>query len=141
MKLASTALPRKPMPSINGEKEAKDNRFSRPNSLVIPRSLVKGKPLSPEEKQIFREVMEDLFGTRGASLFDESLNVLGKVPLSELESTIKSLNGGVYALALDGVIDIDLVRLAERLNIIHLIGTGSKIKETQRVNIITEDKL
>ena len=142
MKLSSTSVPRKPIPSsIDGEKEVRDSRFSRPNNQVAPRSLIKGKPLSPEEKQIFREVMEDLFGTRGASLFDESLNVLGKVPLSELESTIKSLNGGVYALALDGVIDIDLVRLAERLNITHLVGTGSKIKETQKVNIITEDKL
>ena len=142
-KLSSSIPIRKPV-SVN-EKEPRDNnRYSRmpPTSQLTPRpALVRGKPLSPEEKKIFREVMEDLFGTRGASLFDENLNVLGKVPLSELESTIKSLNGGVYAMALDGVIDIDLVRLAERLNITHMVGTGSKIKETSKVNIITEDKL
>ncbi len=97
--------------------------------------------LSMEEKKIFKETMEDLFGTRGACIFDSKLNVLGKVPLSELATTIKSLNGGVYALALDGAVDVDLVRLAEKINVNHLIGSSSKMKEPSRVNIWTEDKL
>lgn len=106
-----------------------------------PKPVFKEKKLSADEKKIFKETLEDLFGTRGACIFDQKLNVLGKVPLSELPSTIKSLNGGVYALALDGTIDIDLVRTAEKLGVTHLIGTGSKVKETSRINIVTDDQL
>ena len=97
--------------------------------------------LTAEEKKIFKQTLEDLFGTRGACIFDQKLNVLGKVPLSELGSTIKSLNGGIYALALDGPVDIDLVKTAERLGITHLVGTGNRVKEASRVNIVTDDKL
>ena len=101
----------------------------------------KSVSVSAEEKGKFKSTLDDLFGTRGACIFDDKLNILGKVPLSELPSTIKSLNGGVYALVLDGTIDLDLVKTAERFNITHLVGTNSKVKENQRVNILTDDKL
>lgn len=107
-----------------------------PRKILTPK-----KKLTDEEKKIFKETLEDLFGTRGACIFDQKLNVLGKVPLSELTSTIKSLNGGVYALALDGAIDIDLVRVAEKLGVTHLIGTSTRVKETPRVNILTDEEL
>jgi 5S rRNA maturation endonuclease (ribonuclease M5) len=97
--------------------------------------------LTAEEKRIFKETMEDLFGTRGACIFDSKMTILGKVPLSELGSTLKSLNGGIYALALDGSVDIDLVRLAERLGITYVVGTNSKVKDTQKVNVLTDEKL
>jgi hypothetical protein len=102
---------------------------------------VKKKSLSTEEKKKFKETLEDLFGTRGACIFDEKLNILGKVPLSELTSTVKSLKSGVYAVVMDGTIDVDLVKTAEKLEIIHLVGTGTKVKDTQKVNVLTDDKL
>ncbi|MBI4983385.1 DNA primase [Candidatus Woesearchaeota archaeon] len=96
---------------------------------------------SPEERKIYKQTLEDLFGTRGACIFDDKLNVLGKVPLSELTSTIKSLNGGIHAIVLDGTIDIDLVRIAEKLGVQHIVATGTKVKEAGRVNILMDDKL
>ena len=108
------------------------------NSVRVP---PRSKTLSSEEKKIFKETMENLFGTRGAWIFNKELKVLGKVPLSELSSTIKSLNGGIYALALDGDIDSDLVGLAEKLDIFHVIGTGLKTKESTKVNLLTDEKL
>lgn len=109
-----------------------------PRSVTVPGGE---KKLSPEERKVFKHTLEDLFGTRGACLFDEKLNILGKVPLSELATTIKSLNGGVYALILDGTIDIDLVRMAEKLGIVYLVGTSSKVKEASRVNVLTDERL
>ncbi len=100
-----------------------------------------GKRLSADEKRIFKQTLENLFGTRGACIFDQKLNVLGKVPLSELATTIKSLNGGVYALALDGSVDIELLKTAERLGIIYVIGTSSRVKEPSKVQVLTEEKL
>ncbi|MEK6950530.1 MAG: DNA primase DnaG [Nanoarchaeota archaeon] len=105
---------------------------------VAPRA--DGK-LNPEEKRILKQTMEDLFGTRGACLFDQKLNVLGKVPLSELASTIKSLEGGVYALALDGIVDGEMVKVVEKAGISYLIATGSRLREPTKVIVLTEDKL
>jgi DNA primase len=115
----------------------------RPQRFVKPQTngAAKGKILSVDEKKVFKQTLEDLFGTRGACIFDQKLNILGKVPLSELSSTIKSLNGGVYALALDGSIDLDLLKTAERLGITHLVGTNSKVNGTPKINVVTEDKL
>ncbi|MBI4980879.1 DNA primase [Candidatus Woesearchaeota archaeon] len=100
-----------------------------------------GSRLTPEEKKLFKQTLEDLFGTRGACIFDERLNVMGKVPLSELTSTIKSLSGGVHALVLDGAIDLELARVAEKLGVAHIVATSTKIKEAGRVDIVTDEKL
>lgn len=144
---SSRSESRMPLPVMNG------NSPSRPSMPLIreigrepsrestPASAAKDKKLTPEEKKIFKQTMEDLFGTRGACLFDQKLTILGKVPYTELTTTIKSLNGGIYALVMDGTIDIDLVRLAEKLNITYLVGTNSKVKESSRVAVLTEDKL
>ena len=121
--------------------ESRNGRFQRTStaSRPAPRPVSK-KPLSAEEKKIFKQTLEDLFGTRGACIFDQALNVLGKVPLTELTSTIKSLNGGIYALVLDGEVDVELARLAEKLSVKHIIGTKSAVKEA-RVNVLTDAQL
>lgn len=97
--------------------------------------------ISADERKIFKSTLEDLFGTRGACIFDQNLTVLGKVPLTELSSTIKSLNGGIYALALDGSVDIDLLRLCEKLGVTYLVATSSKVKEASKVTIVTDEQL
>jgi DNA primase len=113
-------------------------RFSRSQNGA--RRPTRAKSLAPEEKKILKQTMEDLFGTRGACIFDPQLKVLGKVPLSELASTIKSLSTGMYALALDGSVEPELVSAAEKLGIAHIVGTSSRVKAA-RMNILTDDKL
>lgn len=85
------------------------------------------KPLEQSEKNTFKKMLEDLIGTRGAYLLDNKLNILGKVPLSELSSTLKSLNTGIYAIVFDGVIDPELVEIAEANDIKQLIGMDTKV--------------
>lgn len=133
-------------PSSRPTVNSRQPRFSRPpigNSRPSGGSSPRpgGTALTPEEKSVFKGVMDDLLGTRGACIFDQGLNILGKVPLSELSSTVQSLNGGIYAIALDGVVDQDLVRLAERVGITHVVGTGSQVKEMSRVSVLTDESL
>lgn len=123
-----------PLPQLRNQQQSMPAREEPPQ-------VRDGKQLSPNEKRIFKQTLENLFGTRGACIFDQKLNVLGKVPLSELATTIKSLNGGVYALALDGSIDLELLKTAERLGISYLIATSSTAKEPSKVNVLTEEKL
>ncbi len=114
---------------------------SRPREMVKEPVVVKKAGLSDEEKKLFKATLEDMFGTRGACIFDPKLSILGKVPLSELPSTVKSLNGGVYAIALDGAVETELVKLAEKINVTYLVGSSSKHKEPTKIQILTEDKL
>jgi len=98
------------------------------------------KRLKEDEKQNFSEMLEDLIGTRGAYVLDDGLNILGKVPVSELQSTIKSLRTGIYAIVLDGVIDKELVSTAERAYIKFLVAMETKAK-SNRLTIVTGDDL
>ena len=96
-------------------------------SQAAPAAQAPAVDASPGEKTRFREMMEELIGTKGAYLLDSKLTILGKVPLSELATTIKSLNSGIYAVVLDGSIDTELASLAERANVRHLIGMDSNV--------------
>ncbi|MBT5342204.1 DNA primase [Candidatus Woesearchaeota archaeon] len=125
----------------NNQSRKPESRFQKSASAPARPPMRKSVSVTAEEKGKFKATLDDLFGTRGACIFDDKLNILGKVPLSELPSTVKSLNGGVYALVLDGAVDLDLVKTAEKFGITHLIGTSTKVKESQRVNILTDAKL
>jgi len=99
------------------------------------------RKLTAEEKQTFNTMLEDLIGTRGAYVLDDKLNILGKVPISELQSTIKSLRSGICAVVLDGIVDKELLSIAERARINFIVAMESKAKSTGRVQIITGDDL
>ncbi|HIH31081.1 TPA: DNA primase [Candidatus Woesearchaeota archaeon] len=98
------------------------------------------KKPTQNELEFFNDTMEDLIGTRAAFMIDEKLNVLGKIPVSELISTIRSLSSGVYAIMLDDVIDQELLNSAERANVMFLVAMDTKVKSS-RLTIITADEL
>jgi len=98
--------------------------------------------ISADEKKTFKDMLEDLIGTRGAYVLDTKLNILGKVPITELQTTIKSLKSGVNAIVFDGSIDRDLVRTAERTTVKYIVAMDSKIKPTDtRIAILTSNDL
>jgi DNA primase len=97
--------------------------------------------LTGQEKKTIKDMLEDLIGTRGAYILDDKMNILGKVPNSELQTTIQSLNTGIYAIVFDGVIDSSLVNQAEKSKIKFLIGMDSKVKASNSCAILIADKL
>jgi DNA primase len=97
--------------------------------------------LSTEQKSKFKSMLEDLIGTRGAYLLDEKLTILGKVPISELSTTIRSLNSGIYAIVFDGLVDKPLFEIAEKVNVSYLVAMDSKISSSGRVSILTVNDL
>ncbi len=110
----------------------------RPYQAAAPRRVA----VSESEKKAFKEMLEDLIGTKGAYILDNKLNILGKVPITELESTIKSLGSGIYAVVLDGSVDKPLIGVAERTSVKHIIGSDSKVKPQEtRINILTVNQL
>ena len=93
-------------------------------------AVVKVAKLSDAEKKVFIDMLNDLVGTRGAYILDQKLSILGKVPLTEIEAAIKSL-GSVNAVVFDGVIEKELVMLAERSGVKYLVAMDSKVKPAE----------
>ena len=120
-------------------------RFFRPQARPVFERKPAAKPamsISLEHKKKFKELLENLIGTRGAQVLDQKLSTLGKVPVSELQSTIKSLNNTAYAVIFDGIIDKDTARAAESTNVKFLVGMDSKVRPNEsRVNVLTVGEL
>ena len=93
-------------------------------------------PISDDEKAAYGKMLENLVGTRGAFLLDNKMNVLGKVPTSELATTIRSLKQGIHAIVFDGVADENLVRVAEQANIKHIVAMDANT-ESRLAMVIT----
>ena len=90
-----------------------------------------------KDSDIFRDMLNDLIGTRGAYILDQNSNILGKVPISEISSTIRSLNG-IYAIIFDGTINKDLVVVAERAGVKYVVGMKSLVNSNDsKVGILT----
>jgi DNA primase len=105
-----------------------------------PAAPATGGKLNPEEKKRFGSMLENLVGTRGAYLLDNKMNVLGKVPFTELGSTLKTLNSGVYAVVFDGAADQDIADVATKAGVKHIVAMDSKVKDAA-VNVVTAGEL
>ena len=97
--------------------------------------------ISVEEKSAFKSMLEELIGTRGAEILDNKLSVLGKVPISEIQTALKSINNA-HAVVFDGSIERDVVKAAEESNVRFLVGMDSKVRPNEtRVNLLTVNDL
>lgn len=123
---------RKPAPTQ--QQRPPEARASAPTAGASP-------GITEQERTAFREMSEDLIGTRGAYIVDEKFTILGKVPVSELATTLKNLNS-VHAVVLDGAIDRDMVRVAEQSNVHYLVAMESRVRPGEtRIRLINAAQL
>jgi len=73
-----------------------------------------------DKLQRFREVLEDLTGTRAACFLDESLEILGRVPIKEMFSAMRELDAEV--IVLDGDVDQKLINQCASNGVKYVIG-------------------
>lgn len=124
----------------NNNRDNRDNRRQNNNKKDMRNSKPVGgeqkkKTLSDYEKGAFLESIQELLGTKGASLLDSNANVLGKVPIKELSTTLKSLKGSVYAITLDGSIDDDLASICDDAKVRFAIGMNVSSSGNYRVSL------
>jgi len=91
---------------------------------------------SSKQKEGFKKMLDDLVGTRAACILDDKNQVLGKVPITELENTIKTLDNP-YAIIFDGKADANLNFLAKKKGVKFLVGME---KEELRTSVCVMDK-
>ncbi len=128
-----------PRPSLRqkSEKEYQQRKTER-TTMRQPLPQLSRIRITEEEKSKFKEMLEDLIGTRGAYILDNKLNILGKVPVTELAATIKSLNNGVYAIVFDGTVEKDIAESADYARVKYVVAMQNKIKPgTSRTTILT----
>ena len=100
------------------------------------------KKTSGEDLKKFKGMLEDLIGTRGAYILDDKFNILGKVPFTELATTLKSLSSGVFAIVFDGAIEKTLTTIAEKIGVTYLVAMDSKVKNTEtKLTLLTVNDL
>jgi len=97
-------------------------------------------PIPKKHLKLIKNYAEDLIGTRGAFVLDESLNVLGRVPVKELPDTLENITDGIYAIIMDGVVDTHLARLAESRGVRYLIAKDIKA-QSRRVRLMPFERI
>ena len=122
------------------------HNISRPASVrpaPPQRPVAASVSLNPDEKDKFKRMLENLIGTRGAYILDDKLNVLGKVPFTELATTLKSLNAGIYAVVFDGSADRQIIEVASRAGVKHIVAMNSAVSnaDARGINVVTVSDL
>ena len=122
----------------SSSKSSSKSRSSKKSSSKTNKS----KEVSKEEKEILKDVLEDLVGTRGAYLLDDDLNILGKVPTRELITTLNGLDEeGVYAVVFDGDIRDNIVSVAEGMDLKYVVGMKNNVKKSSKVVLLSSKDL
>ena len=126
---------------INEIKSVLSDRRTLPTRPMPVRRYQKRSTLTQLQKNKFKEMLDDVMGTRGAYLLDEGLNVLGKVPLIELNPTLRNLST-VNAIIFDGTVNETLLSIAEKSKVNYLVGMSSRINNSNgKVEILTPKEL
>ncbi|MCW1296112.1 MAG: DNA primase DnaG [Candidatus Parvarchaeota archaeon] len=91
--------------------------------------------LDPEKQKEFKRMLEELIGTKGAYILDKNMNILGKVPLKELRTTIRNLDN-VDVIIMDGQIIPDFLRQCEEIGVSYIVAMRSNLF-SKKLTIIT----
>jgi len=129
----------------NNQKDNRDNKDKnkmRKPIINARREKNDEKELSSEDKKILKERIEDLLGSKAAYILDRNLAILGKLPISELTSTLKDIKDEIYAVVLDGAIDKDLSEALDKasVNMVVAMNKDNSIKNRRGI-IISYDEL
>lgn len=117
-----------------GERRYTERRDRRDNEEKSPSFR-----LPKEQAAALKDMADELVGTRGAFVLDEAMNVLGKVPGTELIDTLENMSD-VYAVILDGTADSKLAKTAEDKHIKIIVAKDSSAGRT-RVKIVSASEL
>lgn len=118
------------------ERTDRHERSDRYENRQYQKKVVVGN----DKKKVFKGLLDDLTGTNGAYVLDEGLQILGKVPISELKSSLGELEAA-FAVVLDGEVDKSLVESSKSTKLKYIVGMSSKIKGQRGIIVLTPEEL
>lgn len=92
--------------------------------------------MNDNEKMMFQSIFGEMIGTKGACLIDSKLNIIQKVPGGEIIPVLNAMRGRVYALIIDGIATLSIIRTAERVGCKHLVARNFASCQT-RINLVS----
>jgi len=118
--------PRTEKPRMERPRDMRKDMGRRPRGAFRTPSRMSRPPdrrpmLKPKERELFKKTLGELVGTRAACIFDENCELLGKVPVTELANTLKTMENP-YAVVFDGKVDSRLNDVAKFRGVRFLIG-------------------
>lgn len=96
----------------------------------------------PEEmdertKNFLSSLLDDLIGTRAAYLIDKDLQIISKIPITEVSDIVADY-GNVFAIVFDGKVTQQIVDLAKQRNIHYIVAMGFREDvDTKGVRVLT----
>ncbi|MDI6825923.1 MAG: DNA primase DnaG [Candidatus Aenigmarchaeota archaeon] len=99
------------------------------------------RDLDKKIKKKISSVLDKMIGTRATYIFDESMKLQAKIPLSQFNKENERLRNA-RIVVIDGTIDDDIVDVAESQKISFLIANNSEKKyKTKNLTIYTKEEL
>ncbi len=120
--------------SFGRREERREQRYEKEKPF---RARVK---LDPNMQELFRNMLEELVGSRAAIILDEGFNILGRVPVAELSSTLRNTERP-FAVILDGRIDYTLNNIAESAGVRFLIGMEKEPGIRTKMAVLSREDL
>ncbi|MBI4182261.1 MAG: DNA primase [Candidatus Aenigmarchaeota archaeon] len=100
-------------------RDRRDDRRDRGDGREEPRE--ERRALPPEEREFYLRTLDELVGSRAACIFTATRELMGKVPVSELMNTLKTVDDP-HTVIFDGTVDFQLNSLAKRRGVKVLVG-------------------
>ncbi len=92
--------------------------------------------MTDREKETLQSILGEMTGTKGACLLDAELNVIRKVPAGEIIPALSFSRGKTYALVIDGIATLSIIRTAERAGCKHLVARNFASCQTS-INLVS----
>jgi len=92
--------------------------------------------MTEREKETLQSILGEMTGTKGACLLDAELNVIRKVPAGEIIPALSFSRGKTYALVIDGIATLSIIRTAERAGCKHLVARNFASCQTS-INLVS----
>ncbi|MFH0961632.1 MAG: DNA primase DnaG [archaeon] len=100
-----------------------DSQPPAPEQRMVAPPAAPAKPveLDTPHRETFKKFIDEIVGTRAAYLLDSNLQILGRVPISELQRSIEGIEG-MDAIVLDGVITSRLLDMLKGKPVKYVVG-------------------
>lgn len=121
---------------VNEEPEKLPEQNAEPEKQKPIREVVEEAPKEVKQN-VFQEHISQLSGSLSARMLDDNNNIIHEVPVRDLATVLKDINGNITSVVFDGVITQRIVDIASEKGIVNLIGAkiGSLVKTPASIRI------
>ena len=126
--------------ALRGKNTSKVSRKSTKPSPIRKTSSKKSDEVSlPSDTSVLKELHDEIVGDGAAVILDDTLQILGRVPVKELDSVLEELDGA-QAIVMDGKTSATIMRSAYKAGLKYIIASKKPTRSTA-VKVYTVDDL